>query len=199
MMRIVDDLLNIDDDTRTGAKLKGVKKIVLHWTGNVNIGAKGNRDYWEQLGGKPSGVSASAHFVIDQDGTIIRCIPTDEKAFHVGSSAVDPVSGKLYTDYARKVFGDYATATASPNNWTIGVELCPRLATEDDANGAGEFTDETLEAGAELVAGLLNQFNLTVDDITTHYAIVGWKPCPLLWTKHPEKFDEFKQLVRKYL
>ena len=198
-MNIIDDLLTVNDKVRPGTKLKGVKKIVMHWTGNLNANAKENRNYWESLESKNDGVSASAHFVVDQDGTIIRCIPTDEKAYHVGTSQLDPASGKLYTDYARDVFGDYATATATPNNWTIGIELCPRLATDSDSNDNGEFTDETLQAAAELVATLLKYYKLTTDDITTHQKIVGWKSCPKLFTDHPEEFDKFKNLVESFL
>jgi N-acetylmuramoyl-L-alanine amidase len=73
----------------------------------------------------------------------------------------------------------------SPNNCTIGIEMCVI-----DSNG--NFTTETLQDAHDLVVKLLKENRLTVEEIGTHNLVVGWKDCPLLWTRHPEKFEEFK-------
>jgi N-acetylmuramoyl-L-alanine amidase len=76
----------------------------------------------------------------------------------------------------------------SPNNCTIGIELC--------IDGNGNFTTETITAAAELVAKLVRENNLTTEDIGHHKKVVGWKDCPLPWVKNPTLFDEFKDRVR---
>jgi N-acetylmuramoyl-L-alanine amidase len=101
------------------------------------------------------------------------------------------VSGKIYTDWARAKFGAYASMpdVNSPNNCTIGIELCV-------LNNSGNFTSETLAAATELVSKLLKQNRLSVEDVGTHNMVVGWKDCPKLWTRYPEKFEEFKAGVK---
>jgi N-acetylmuramoyl-L-alanine amidase len=63
----------------------------------------------------------------------------------------------------------------------------------------GNFTPDTLGAAVELVTKLVNENNLTLDEIGTHYKVVGWKYCPRLWFNNPEKFEEFKKSVEKHL
>jgi N-acetylmuramoyl-L-alanine amidase len=78
----------------------------------------------------------------------------------------------------------------SPNNCTIGIEMCVL-----DADG--NFTPETLLAARELTAKLLRDNHLTTDDIGTHHLVVGWKDCPRLWMIHPNLFESFKQDVKE--
>ena len=61
----------------------------------------------------------------------------------------------------------------------------------------GHFSAETYNSAIELCKDLIEKFNLTVQDITTHHAIVGWKDCPKLWTDKPELFEKFKQDIEK--
>jgi N-acetylmuramoyl-L-alanine amidase len=184
-MNIIEDLLTINEYSRPGRKLKEVKGIVLHWTGNPGASAKANRDFFESRKTGAQGYG-SAHYIIDLDGSIIRDIPDDEVAYHCGSSQVDPASGKIYTDLARKFFGDYCLNPSgnSPNNASIGIEMCP-------LDALGHFTVETWKATEQLVVQLLKQFNLGVDRITTHEQVVGWKSCPLLFHNHPEELTRF--------
>lgn len=192
MIKIEDQLLTVNEFSRSGKKLVGVKAIVIHWTANPNNTAMGDRNYFEsrKLGKLGYG---GAHYIIQND-KIIRCIPDDEVAYHCGTSQIDPVSKKLYTDYARAKFGQYATDTVhySPNLVTIGLELHP-----EDLKGT--FTEATLKSSAELTASLLKKFKLTLDDITTHNAVVGWKDCPRLFVTNPEEFTKFKDRVKTFM
>jgi N-acetylmuramoyl-L-alanine amidase len=135
---------------------------------------------------------SSAHYIVDLDGTIYHAVPDKEVAYHCGSSQKDPASGRIYTDWARAKVGRFAENPDinSPNNCTIGIELCV-------IDNDGAFTPETLEAAAELVAKLLKDNGLAVDSVGTHHLVVGWKDCPRLWTRRPEMFDAFKQDVKK--
>jgi N-acetylmuramoyl-L-alanine amidase len=126
----------------------------------------------------------SAHYIIDQNGLIVAAVPEYEVAYHTGSSQPDPESGKIYTDEARRRYGKYATETNSPNNCTIGVELCP-------IDAAGNFSDATINSAIELCADILTRYGLDASDLTTHHEVVGWKDCPKLWTKKPALFSAF--------
>ena len=187
-MQIIHDFLTLNEYSRPGRKLQKLLGIVIHWTANASANAKENRDYFEA---KKTGMSgyASAHYIIDQNGLIIAAVPEYEVAYHCGSSEKDPASGKIYTDEARARFGRYASENSSPNNCTIGIELCPQ-------DAKGNFTNATINAAVELCADLCKRYELTTDAITTHHDVVGWKDCPKLWTEKPQLLTAFKYLVK---
>ena len=186
-MQIIQDLLTINEYSRPARKLREILGIVMHWTANPAASAKQNRDFFES---KKTGMSGygSAHYIIDQSGLIIAAIPENETAYHCGSDKADPASGRIYTDEARRRFGRYASVNNSPNNCTIGVELCPTDAT-------GNFTDETINAAVELCADICRRYNLPAQAITTHHDVVGWKNCPKLWTEKPQLLTAFQFTV----
>lgn len=186
-MTIIESYLTPNKWSRPGRHIYDFKGIVIHWTANANAGARQNRDFFE---GKKTGATGygSAHYIVDQSGLIIAALPENEVAYHCGTSEPDPASGKVYTDEARARFGKYASETSSPNNCTIGIELCP-------VDMRGNFTGATIAAAAELCADICRRRHLTPQDITTHHDIVGWKDCPRLWTKHPEQLLAFRELV----
>ena len=190
-MQIIHDFLTINEYSRPGRKLKEVLGVVLHWTANPSANAKENRDFFES---KKTGCGgyASAHYIIDQNGLIVAAVPEYEVAYHTGSSQRDPASGEIYTDDARRRFGRYASEKNSPNNCTIGVELCP-------IDNAGNFTDATINSAIELCADILKRYGLDAADLTTHHDVVGWKDCPKLWTDKPALFEAFKWSVAEKL
>lgn len=186
-LRIEKDYLTINPYSRPGRKLSGLLGVVMHWTANPRADAKANRNYFEARKDGRNGYG-SAHYIVGTDGGIIQAIPENEVAYHCGSSQPDPASGKLYTDEARGRFGPYASGNNSPNNCTIGIELCP-------TDSAGNFSDATIEAAAELCADICRRYALPVNVITTHHNVVGWKNCPKLWTERPYLFEAFKMSV----
>jgi len=103
-MKTTQKLLPAPSKRRSGEKLKGVKFIVAHDTGNDNSTALQNVNYFINSANE---VSASAHTFID-DKDIIECVPLDEKAWHVRYN--------VPTDNA--MFG------VDANDYAIGVELC---------------------------------------------------------------------------
>ena len=183
---MTDKFLTVNQYSRPGKNLKGVQGIVLHWTGSPGQNAETVWAFFEKSCPHEKHYS-SAHYIIDQDGTILHCIPDTEMAYHVGSSQIDPHSGKIYTELARFLFGEYARnpATLSPNQCTIGIEMCP-------IDGAGNFSAATLESAKFLVWLLMEKYGVPVERVVTHNQIVGWKDCPRLWVNHPEKFEVFK-------
>lgn len=77
------DFLTVNPYSRPGTKREHVRDIVIHYVANPSTSAKQNRNYFEglkdQSGSKT--VSASSHYIIGSDGTILQCIPLDEVAY----------------------------------------------------------------------------------------------------------------------
>ena len=184
---VTERLLTPNEYSRPGTKRRQTLGLVMHWTANPHADALANVRYFEN---RKTGLSGygSAHYVISQDGLVIRCIPELEVAYHCGSSQVDPASLKVYTDLARRLFPDYCYKSTSPNLCTIGVELCP-------IDSAGRFADATLEAACDLAADIMVRYKLDTERLVTHHDVVGWKDCPRWWVKHPEAFGAFKLQV----
>ncbi len=195
-MNIVKSLLPINGFSRTGKVRPATLGIIMHYIGVAGQSAKNVQGYFaglatqDALDNKPD-VSASAHYIIDQDGTILQCMPEEERAYHCGTSRKDPISGFIYTEKARVKFGKYAAFPdkASPNSCTIGIEMCH--------GKDGVFTAATIGAATALCADICKRYKLTEQDILTHNEVVGWKECPLLWTKRPAFFIAFKEDVRR--
>jgi N-acetylmuramoyl-L-alanine amidase len=190
-MTVKDAFLSLNPYSRPGCLRKEMKALIMHWTAVPNQPASQVRDFFESRKGGKLGYG-SAHYIVDLDGFIIRCIPEGEVAYHVGSGQIDPASRKIYTDWARAKFGEAATDpnTIGPNICTLGIEMCP-----SDADG--NFRDATLKSAVELAADICLRLALNpLEDIATHHLVVGWKCCPKLWTDHPEKLDEFRRAVK---
>ena len=68
-------IIDIHNTARTGAHLKDIKNIVIHYVGNAGTTAQNNRDYYNKLT-----TEVSSHFVIGLDGEIIQCVPLWEKS-----------------------------------------------------------------------------------------------------------------------
>lgn len=199
-MNITQKFLAINSYTRSGKSLKDILGIILHWTGPNGHNAKQIWDYFENDCPKNKHYS-SANYIIDFTGEIIQCIPDNEMSYHCGSSIIDPISEVIYTDWAREHFGKYANlekyndpskVKLSPNQVTIGIELCA-------IDSTGAFHDKTILSAIELVSSLCIRFNKTVEDIGTHNMVVGWKDCPRLWTNKYYLFDAFKYDVKMKL
>jgi N-acetylmuramoyl-L-alanine amidase len=201
-MNLTERLLTVNPFSRPGTKRQQIQALIFHWTGKPMQPAIDVRNWFESLkdqkppedpelakNWKPH--YSSAHYDIDQDGSIIRCIPESEIAFHVGSDQIDPASGKIYTDWARAKFGEHATHPdiMSPNACTLGIEMCP-------LDAEGNFASATLNAAVELARDICSRLGLNpLADIATHNMVVGWKDCPRLWVNHPENLTEFRAAV----
>ena len=191
-VKIVEDLLSVNEYTRPGRMRPDTLAVILHWVGNPGTTAKMNRDFFEFQVPKLE-QWASAHYVVGLEGEVVHCVPDDEMAYHVGSDRLDPASGRIYTDWAREHFGKYAVdyETWSPNCCTIGIELC-------HIDWEGRFTKETLESARELCAKLCREWELDpMRDIGTHFGVVGWKRCPKWFAERPQELEEFKEQVRR--
>lgn len=195
-MKIVQELLPIGD-ARPGKNLANILAIVLHWPGAPGQHAEAIAKYWAGPGNTEG---ASAHCAIDQDGTIVQTVPWTELAYHIGSSVPDPASGKIYTDLARELFGEFADIPdpvhpqTSPNHVAIGIEMC-------HLDELGTYTPETVAAAVELCAYLSEQYHVDpATHIIRHHDVIGFngtthQNCPRWYVDHPEDLDVFRAAV----
>lgn len=183
--KVIENLLTFNQYSRPGKEVlignKHVvkqpnKALVIHWVANRNSTALANRNFFENRKyGKTS--YGSAHEIIDLDGNIIKCIPDDELAYHVGSP-------EPYTDDALKYLGDY------PNDCTYGIE-CTHI------DWYGRMAPETYDSLVQRCADLMKKFNLLKMErpLWLHQEVVGWKPCHKWFYENPEEWIKFKAKV----
>lgn len=174
----MENLLTINKYSRPGTKIIKTKAIVLHWVGNPNQGAESVRKFFESLKsqGDDGTKFASAHEIIDTDGSRLVCIPEAEMAYHVGA--------QNYMPGVQSRIGRY------PNSFTYGIELC-------HIDWSGNITEDTRKSAIERVVELLLKYNLDpIDDVYRHYDITG-KPCPYYFVKHPKEWERLKEEIKE--
>ena len=92
-VEIKQSLLSISRYARPGEKLDSVKEIVIHSNNTIGKTAQEQRDYYESLKVKANkDERQSMHFIIDLDGKIYQCIPTDEIALAVSGNVFTTIS-----------------------------------------------------------------------------------------------------------
>ena len=94
-IKVKDMLITPNKWSRPQTKIGKIKNIVVHWVGNAGSTAENNAKYFNSLK-DGRGVYASAHYIIGNDGVVIRCVPENEVAYHASSA----------------------------NNYSIGIEVC---------------------------------------------------------------------------
>lgn len=86
-------LLSVSRYARPGMKLDSVDEIIIHSNNTVGKTAQEQRDYYESLKLKQNEAERqSMHFIIDLDGKIYQCIPTNEIALAVPGSTFKSLS-----------------------------------------------------------------------------------------------------------
>lgn len=86
---------------------------------------------------------------------------------------------------------EIAYASNERNIDTISIECCIN-------NEEGRFTEETYNSLIELVAWLVGEYELELDDVIRHYDVTE-KNCPKYFVEHPSAWDDFKLDVQKYI
>jgi N-acetylmuramoyl-L-alanine amidase len=157
--------------TRPGTLLKGVKKIVLHWTANPGASAEAHQKYFGGTAIKNK-TYASAHIFVDPKEAI-GIIPLNEVAYHAN-------------DNYEKGFRGVKEIAPNANWYSIGVEMC----VEKD----GTISEDTVKRTSEVIADLCKTYKLTENDIVRHYDVTH-KPCPKPFIDDSSKFEDFKKQV----
>lgn len=139
--------------------------IVIHYVANPNTTAVQNRNYFN------SKHYLSAHYIVDLDGTIIRCLPDKHMAYHAGT---DYSHGKLKVSHNNEKY--------------IGIEFCHP--TPD-----GKPTEKTETALIELCVYLCKKYNFTpTTDIHRHYDVAG-KLCPKWYVDNKDEWINLKSCI----
>lgn len=82
-------------------------------------------------------------------------------------------------------------AVKTRNQDSLSIECC--YLSED-----GEFTEATYQSLVQLCAWLLNEYDLTPEDILRHYD-VGGKKCPLYYVENEDAWQQFLLDVKMYI
>lgn len=93
---------------------------------------------------------ASAHYLIDRDGTVYQLVQEKDVAWHAG---VSEWHGLEHTNPA--------TGVKTMNNCSIGIELV-------DANDGTPHPEPQLAACAELVAAACKKYDVSPADVVRH-------------------------------
>ena len=171
-LNIIERYLTPHPNSRRQDPMEIVKGIVLHWVAKPGQSAS---DVWQYF--ELAQRQASAHFIVDLDGAILKLMPLEEVAFHAGPLADTRPK-------AMERFGPW------PNACLLGIETC-------HTDWKGQYTDATVAAARELCACLCDMFNLNPDeDLLRHWDITG-KYCPRFWVDHPSAWMDFKLSIKQ--
>ena len=88
---VIEDFIRIHEDSRPGTAMGQVKGIVIHYTGQAGTSAEATRLEYDKLDAGEEG-TASSHFVIGIDGTVIQFIPLSEISYAAGEAYTDWIS-----------------------------------------------------------------------------------------------------------
>lgn len=154
--------LTVHPNSRPGYKLKSVKNIVVHYVANPGTTADQN---WRNFNNnKPE---ASAHFIIDLDGSILQCIPLDEVAWAIGTDEGN------YTSISIECCHPDETGVFNDETYESLVKLVSWLCAKFD------LTEKEVKR------------HYDYDRYTN--GILWHKPCPKYYVENPEKWEAFKE------
>lgn len=100
-MQIKEMLITPNPYSRPQKKIGQIKNIVIHWIGNAGTTAENNAKYFDGLkvakkNSSGNYIYASSHYIVGNDGVVVRCVPESEVAYHASDA----------------------------NSYSIGVEIC---------------------------------------------------------------------------
>jgi len=118
--------------------------IILHYTDTVDMNEA--EDYFMGRRAHPEGETkrVSAHYMIDEDGTIYQYVDEDKRAWHAGVS--------------------YWQGLTDMNSSSIGIELV----NPGQSNGYVPFPDVQMQALAELCTDIMQRRGIPVDHVLAH-------------------------------
>lgn len=120
-------------DDRKGAPISA---IVLHHTAMAE-NAVGVGEFFQRPNAK-----VSSHYVVDRDGSLVRPVPDDKRAWHAGRSEFQGA-------------GDV-------NTFSIGIEIC------NVGDGVEPYPEAQMQAVAKLVAWLAQTYQVPLTRLTRH-------------------------------
>lgn len=150
-----------------------IKYIVVHYTANNGDTAWANTNYF-----KSTYRGASAHYFVDENSTIWRCVKDEDISWHCGGG-LQGSNGHTF----------YKICT---NSNSIGIEMCSRKY----SNGTYYFKEQTIMNCILLVKYLMNKYNVPADRVIRHYDVTG-KICPAPFVNDSSAWNNFKANLSK--
>lgn len=86
---------------------------------------------------------------------------------------------------------EIAYASNERNADTLAIECC-------HADETGQFSKATYDSLVWLVAYLMGEYDLEIDQVIRHYD-VSQKPCPKYYVDHPDSWEELKDDITGYI
>lgn len=152
-------------------RIKSVKFLVVHYTGNRGDTALNNVKYFA---GSPKR-AASAHYFVD-GSSIYTSVPETDTAYHCG--------GGLQGKHGHAWFG------ICTNSNSIGIEMCLL-----DKNG--KIRSGTVNNCIELVRYLMGKYGIPIENVIRHWDVTG-KECPGMFTgDNNALWNEFKSKLKE--
>lgn len=176
-LKIIDAFVDIDNKKRPGITRDKINYIVIHDTGNTNKNADALA-HAKYITTKND--TSSWHYTIGEE-KIYQHIPDIEVAYHAGDGLRDIDTTWYNQTYKKQNNG-------GGNLRGFGIETC--------VNSGSDYL-KTLHSTAKLSAYLLNKYNLTINELKTHYDFSG-KNCPYLLLKD-DYFKILKTWTNYYL
>ena len=141
------------------------RAVVIHFTSGAT--AKSSINFWRSKAAK----GASAHVIIDRDGTIIQCRPFDKTCGHAGVSRwKDPCSKRVFSGMNSCSIGiELANAGEDDELTERWSNLPPLVARHRNGGNIEEwekYTNEQLDACFKVTRAVVDRYNL--DDIVGH-------------------------------
>lgn len=137
--------------------------IVMHYTAGAS--AESSISWWKQ----PAAKGASAHIVIDRDGSVFQCRPFNMTAGHAGVSRwVDRTSGVEYKNLNSNTIG-IELANGGDTYPTKFSKLSPVKAKHKNGGPEREweaYTPEQLAAAEEVCQAIYRRYH--IDDVLGH-------------------------------
>ena len=114
-----------------------VSMVVLHYTG-----MRSGEEALERM--CDAAAKVSAHYMIDEDGTVTRLVPEDKRAWHAGRS--------------------YWRGITDVNSASVGIELV----NPGHEWGYRPFTDAQMESLVPLLAAIVKRHNVPIANVVGH-------------------------------
>lgn len=177
-MRVLNNAIFVEAHTKNfntyTRPTSSIKFIVIHYTGNINDTARNNALYFHS-----SVTHSSAHYFVSEK-TVYQSVKDIYPAYSVG------LGGRKEPYFKWPAMWKKIT-----NSNSISIEIC-------GSSTSREGTDQTKDTAAQLVADLLEKYDLPLSCIYRHYDVTG-KRCPAWAVDDPMKWLEFKLKVSHYL
>jgi N-acetyl-anhydromuramyl-L-alanine amidase AmpD len=130
---VIETVWSPNFNERNGA---GISAIVLHHTASSGNALAIARFFQKRQ------AKVSSHYIVDRDGSIVRCVPDDKRAWHAGPSQF--------------------AGTGNVNDFSLGIEICNR------GDGIEPYPPAQVAAVTRLVANLAARYHIPMGRVTRH-------------------------------